>query len=129
MSNVIVITGASAGIGAALAMQLGKNGHRLVLAARREKEVNEVARRIGGTADGPVVLGTSGTGESAEAIAVRTDVTRRTDVERLRDRALEAFGHVDVWVNNAGREEVYTNPALAQTAVRYFQDGGAFEAQ
>ena len=32
-----------------------------------------------------------------------TDVTRRADVERLRDRAIEAFGHVDVWVNNAGR--------------------------
>jgi NAD(P)-dependent dehydrogenase (short-subunit alcohol dehydrogenase family) len=34
---------------------------------------------------------------------VRTDVTRRDEVERLRDRAVEAFGHVDVWVNNAGR--------------------------
>ncbi|MGZ6080024.1 MAG: SDR family NAD(P)-dependent oxidoreductase, partial [Myxococcaceae bacterium] len=40
---------------------------------------------------------------AGQAIAVPTDVTRRTEVERLRDRALDAFGQVDVWVNNAGR--------------------------
>jgi short-subunit dehydrogenase len=85
MSKVIVITGASGGIGAALARQLGEQGHRLVLAARRERELNEVAAAIGG------------------AVAVRTDVTRRNDVDRLRDRAIETFGQVDVWVNNAGR--------------------------
>lgn len=82
----IVITGASGGIGAALAVQLGAGGHRVALAARREAELKEVASRCG-----------------AGAIAVATDVTRRADVDRLRDRALEAFGHVDVWVNNAGR--------------------------
>jgi len=86
MAKVIVITGASGGIGAALAVQLGQQGHRLVLGARREEELNEVARRTG-----------------AEAIAVPTDVTMRAQVDRLRDRALEAFGQVDVWVNNAGR--------------------------
>ncbi len=85
MSKVIVITGASGGIGAALAMQLGRQDHRLVLAARREQELKEAAAASG------------------QAIAVTTDVTRRADVERLRDRALQAFGHVDVWVNNAGR--------------------------
>lgn len=103
MSKVIVITGASAGIGAALANQLGQQGHRLVLAARRETELNEVAQRIRGAAGGPVVPGPPGAAERAKAIAVKTDVTRRADVERLRDRAIEAFGQVDVWVNNAGR--------------------------
>lgn len=103
MSKVIVITGASAGIGAALANQLGQQGHRLVLAARRETELNEVAQRIHGAAGGPVVPGPPGAVERAKAIAVKTDVTRRADVERLRDRAIEAFGQVDVWVNNAGR--------------------------
>ena len=44
---------------------------------------------------------------------VPTDVTRRADVERLRDRAIEAFGHVDVWVNNAGRG--ITKPVLELT--------------
>jgi short-subunit dehydrogenase len=90
MSKVIVITGASGGIGAALAMQLGQQGHRLVLAARREKELNEVARRAAQAA-------------GAQTIAVTADVTRRADVDRVRDRALETFGQVDVWVNNAGR--------------------------
>jgi len=86
MSKVVVITGASGGIGAALARQLGAKGHSLVLAARREAELKKVAAE-------------SGKG----ALAVVADVTRRADVVRLRDEALKAFGHIDVWVNNAGR--------------------------
>src|SRR5262245_27917972 len=82
----IVITGASSGIGAELALQLSASGHRVALAARRERELRAVAARAG-----------------ASAIVVPTDVTQRPDVERLRDRAIDAFGHVDVWVNNAGR--------------------------
>ena len=83
--RVVVITGASGGIGAALARELGGRGDRLVLAARRREALQAVA------------------GESGEARAVVTDVTRRADVERLRDAALEAYGRVDAWVNNAGR--------------------------
>jgi len=85
-NEVTVITGASSGIGAALAKQLGSKGHQLVLAARREKELEEVAKQAG-----------------KRALVVVTDVTRRGDVERLRSRALQEYGHVDVWVNNAGR--------------------------
>src|SRR6266704_2451294 len=85
-NEVTVITGASSGIGAALAKQLGSKGHQLVLAERREKELKEVAKQSG-----------------ARALVVPTDVTRRADVERLRSQALEEYGHVDVWVNNAGR--------------------------
>lgn len=84
--KVTVITGASSGIGAALAKELGAKGHRLVLGARREKELKEVAAHAG-----------------TEAVPVVVDVTRRRDVEHLRDVAIEKFGHVDVWVNNAGR--------------------------
>ncbi len=85
-SQVVVITGASAGIGASLARAIGRRGGSLVLAARREKELKEVAESTGTT-----------------AAAVVTDVTRRADVQRLAAHAIERFGHVDVWVNNAGR--------------------------
>src|SRR5947209_1775591 len=82
---VTVITGASSGIGAALAKRLGRQGHRLVLGARRADALRAVAS------------------ECRDARAVVVDVTRRKDVERLRDEALSAFGAVDVWMNNAGR--------------------------
>ncbi len=103
MSKVIVITGASSGIGAALALQLSEQGHRLVVAARRERELNDLARRMGTAPEGPVVPGTPPAASGRRAVPGVADVTRRADVERLRDRALVEFGHVDVWVNNAGR--------------------------
>ena len=84
--KVVVITGASSGIGASLAQSLGARGARVVLAARREAELRQVASRSG-----------------ADALPVVTDVTRREDVQRLLDTALGRFGQVDVWVNNAGR--------------------------
>jgi short-subunit dehydrogenase len=86
MARTIVITGASGGIGAALASRLAARGDRVVLAARRKDALEELARRLG-----------------PDATAVVTDVTVRADVERLRDRAIESFGPIDVWVNNAGR--------------------------
>jgi NADP-dependent 3-hydroxy acid dehydrogenase YdfG len=85
-NRVVVITGASSGIGASLAELLAKKGDRLVLAARRERELGEVAERCG-----------------ANAIALVTDVTKRGDIEKTLARAIERFGHVDAWVNNAGR--------------------------
>ncbi|MBK7584000.1 MAG: SDR family oxidoreductase [Myxococcales bacterium] len=84
--QVIVITGASAGIGAALGELVGKKGGIAVLIARREKELSEVAARSG-----------------ANALAIVADVTRRADVQRAVATALERFGKIDVWVNNAGR--------------------------
>lgn len=86
MDKVVVITGASAGIGAELARQLGEKGAKLVLAARRQPELEAVAARSG-----------------REAIAIVSDATRRGDMEKLRDAALNRFGRIDVWVNNAGR--------------------------
>jgi NAD(P)-dependent dehydrogenase (short-subunit alcohol dehydrogenase family) len=86
MNKVVVITGASSGIGAALAKQLSARGDKVVLAARREAKLQKVASQCG-----------------PDALVVVTDVTRPADVEHLRDEALRAFGHVDVWINNAGR--------------------------
>jgi short-subunit dehydrogenase len=89
-TKVIVITGASGGIGAALARRLADDGARLVLAARREAALREVARQAKDR-------GAAGT------CVFTADVTHREDVLRLRDIAIDTFGHIDVWVNNAGR--------------------------
>jgi NADP-dependent 3-hydroxy acid dehydrogenase YdfG len=84
--KVIVVTGASAGIGAAIAQRAGAQGARVVLAARRRLELEAATK-----ASGP------------GALAVVTDVTVRADVEALAKAAVDRFGHVDVWINNAGR--------------------------
>jgi NADP-dependent 3-hydroxy acid dehydrogenase YdfG len=86
--RVVVITGASSGIGANLAEVVAKRGGKPVLVARREKELVEVATRCGG---------------KDAALVVVADVTKRADVEAARDTAIKRFGHIDVWVNNAGR--------------------------
>ncbi|HKB81562.1 MAG TPA: SDR family NAD(P)-dependent oxidoreductase [Thermoanaerobaculia bacterium] len=84
--KTIVITGASSGIGAAIARRFGADGHNLVLAARRAATLNAVAREV-----------------SSHVVTICADVTRRADVNRLCDEALRAFGAIDVWINNAGR--------------------------
>lgn len=86
MNRVVVITGASEGIGAELAKRLGAQSDFVVLAARRAQELNQVTSEIG-----------------PGAFAVVTDVTQRAQIEALRDEAIARFGHIDVWVNNAGR--------------------------
>jgi short-subunit dehydrogenase len=83
--KVVVITGASAGIGAALAERLGREGARLVLVARRQSELDAVAARAG------------------EAIGIAADMTRREEAARVVREAIARFGHVDVWVNTVGR--------------------------
>jgi NAD(P)-dependent dehydrogenase (short-subunit alcohol dehydrogenase family) len=86
LDQVIVVTGASGGIGAAFARIAGARGAKLALAARREPELQAVARDSG-----------------ENALSVVADMTRREDVARLLASALGRFGHVDVWINNAGR--------------------------
>jgi short-subunit dehydrogenase len=81
----IAVTGASSGIGLALAQALAQEGAKLVLAARSEGKLQEVAR------SGPV-----------ETLVVPTDVTKDEDRQRLLDRAVERFGGLDVLINNAG---------------------------
>lgn len=86
MSKVVVVTGASSGIGAALAELLAARGDSVVLVARREHALGEVAGRCG-----------------ERALAVVTDVTYRDNVRRVVNEALARFGRIDVWVNNAGQ--------------------------
>lgn len=84
--KVIVITGASSGIGAALAELVAGKGARVVLVARRKAELDAVAARCG-----------------KDVLVVVADVTKRAEVKRAVAEAIARFGHIDVWVNNAGR--------------------------
>jgi len=84
--KVVVITGASGGIGAAAAASVARRGGSVVLVARREAELRAVAEQCG-----------------PNALPVVADATSRADVKRVVASALERFGHVDVWVNNVGR--------------------------
>ena len=85
-TRVVVITGASSGIGAALAETLASRGAATVLVARRADALREVAARCGG-----------------ETLVVTADVTRRDEVQRVVREALARFGAIDAWVNNVGQ--------------------------
>jgi short-subunit dehydrogenase len=84
---VVVITGASSGIGRATALRFAGKGARLVLAARGAESLEAVAAEC--------------RKRGAKAIAVPTDVTDAGRMEDLASRAVEEFGRLDVWVNNA----------------------------
>lgn len=94
--TVVVITGASSGIGAALAEHLAKDGAAVVLVARRKAALDAVARRCGD-----------------RTLTVTADVTVPDDMARVFAEAVARFGQVDVWVNNAGRG--ITRPPSALT--------------
>jgi len=86
--QVMVITGASSGIGLATAELAASKGAKLVLAARSDETMDNVISQL--TADG------------AQAIHVVADVGERAQVERIAQAAFERFGRIDTWVNNAG---------------------------
>lgn len=86
--QVIVITGASSGIGLATAFAAAKKGARLVLAARNEAALNDIVREINDN--------------GGQAIFVGADVGRQQDVQRIADAAISYFGGFDTWVNDAG---------------------------
>lgn len=86
--KVVVITGASSGLGRAAAIEFARRGCRTVLGARREDALEETAR--------------SCREAGSDALVVETDVTREDDVRRLAEKALTLTGRIDAWVNNAG---------------------------
>lgn len=86
--SVFVVTGASSGLGQGVALALASHGASVVLAARRTELLEEVAAGVhaaGGT-----------------ALVVTTDVSDIAAVQRLGEAAIERFGRIDVWINNAG---------------------------
>ena len=86
--KVIVITGASSGMGEATARDLAAKGAKVVLGARRAERLESLVKDI--------------EGEGGTALAIATDVTKREEVQRLVDTAKETYGRVDVIFNNAG---------------------------
>lgn len=86
--QVILITGASSGIGLATATMAAKQGARVVMTARNAKELRKCVHKI--RERGGDVLGIPG------------DISNIQDLETVRDRALETYGGIDTWVNNAG---------------------------
>ncbi|RPI23946.1 MAG: SDR family NAD(P)-dependent oxidoreductase [Chloroflexota bacterium] len=86
--KVVIVTGASSGIGEATAREFARAGARVVLAARRIERLERLAEEI--------------TASGGEALAVRTDITDITQVTNLVQRTLDAYGRIDVLANIAG---------------------------
>lgn len=87
-NKVVIVTGASSGIGRTIAKQLADMGARLVLTARRAEKLAELRDEI--------------TATGAEAVVVAGDITQATTAQAVAQAALDAFGRIDVLVNNAG---------------------------
>ncbi len=86
--KVVVITGASSGLGEATARLLSAEGATVVLGARRVDRLQALANEL--------------TGRGGNALAVTTDVTHCDQVQRLVDAAVQTFGRIDAMLNNAG---------------------------
>jgi len=86
--KVVVITGASSGFGKGAALAFARMGASVVLAARRDELLEEVARECAA--------------EGGRALAVPTDVSIPQEVQKLAQETLAKFGRIDVWINNAG---------------------------
>lgn len=88
MGKIVVVTGASSGFGKGAALKFAASGASVVLAARRDELLDELARECEAA--------------GGRALAVPTDVSKRAEVEALAQAAIAGFGRIDVWVNNAG---------------------------
>lgn len=86
--QVIVVTGASSGIGLATAVAAARAGARLVLAARSKVTLDGIAAQLAA--------------EGTQVVAVQADVGDRTQVDGIAQAALQRFGRIDTWVNDAG---------------------------
>lgn len=93
--KVAIITGASRGIGKAIALALAREGADVVIAARTEEEKGPLPGTIHKTADEIRALG-------RRALAIKTDIAKEEEVEAMVRRTIDEFGGIDILVNNAG---------------------------
>ncbi|MGM0565780.1 MAG: SDR family oxidoreductase [Bacteroidota bacterium] len=86
--KVVIVTGASSGIGAALSELYVKRGYHVVMAARNLEKLENLADKLNN--------------EKGSVFAVKTDVSKEVDCKSLIDKAIEKYGRIDVLINNAG---------------------------
>jgi citronellol/citronellal dehydrogenase len=108
--RVAVVTGASRGIGKALALRLAEEGADVVVAAKSEQSTERLPGSIHETADAIRSLG-------RRAIAVPTDVRSEEAIKNMVDRAVAEFGRLDILINNAGA--IWTQPILETPPKRF----------
>lgn len=89
MRKTAIVTGASSGIGRAIAHKLAETGINVVLVARNEDKLKAVAEQINGKNEG-------------EALVIRTDISNKEEVAKMVKKAKEQFGSIDIFINNAG---------------------------
>ena len=86
--KVVIVTGASSGIGEAVAREFARNGSKVVLAARSEEKLTMIVEEI--------------RADNCDAIFIKTDVSIRDDCRKLIEKTIEIYGKIDILINNAG---------------------------
>lgn len=112
--KVVIITGASSGIGKACAFEFADNGAKIVLAARRENELKKVKNQI--------------KKQGGEALYIKTDVKNIDDCKNLIDKTVEKYGKIDVLINNAGISMRATFEDLDLSVIKELMDTNFYGA-
>ncbi|WP_028202446.1 SDR family NAD(P)-dependent oxidoreductase [Paraburkholderia nodosa] len=102
--KIALVTGASSGIGRASAVELAHRGAKVVVAARRKDELDQLVEQI--------------SAEGGEASAFVADVSKEADIKRLVDYTVQTYGRLDIAFNNAGTEGVFA-PLIEQDSERF----------
>lgn len=104
--KVAIVTGGSSGIGKATAIAFAREGAKVVVASRREKEGQETVKQVQSA--------------GSEGFFIKTDVSKETDVSAMVEKTIATYGHLDYAFNNAGIEQIPT-PLVEQTEATFDQ--------
>ena len=106
IGKVVIVTGGSSGIGKATAIAFAREGAKVVVASRREKEGQETVKQVQSA--------------GSEGFFIKTDVSKETDVSAMVEKTIATYGHLDYAFNNAGIEQIPT-PLVEQTEETFDQ--------